>query len=187
MNVRLFVLGCFFPESLKRRALQELFYAAGAAFDADVLEARDIALNIPSRRLLANFARFTTSQCEKVIHGAGDIEQIQARLFRNAKRLGTGLRRLLKLQSPRDVMQAGRILYKLIGTDFRGREDGVITINRCFFSNYYSSRACTIMSAMDAGITAGLSGGGALYFTQRITEGHNRCKAQLKDGAAYCE
>jgi hypothetical protein len=76
-------------------------------------------------------------------------------------------------------MAAARLAYRAIGIDFEGDTCGGITINRCFFSQAYTPTVCQVMSALDAGLLAGLSGGSRLVFTERITEGYPWCRARL--------
>jgi hypothetical protein len=80
-----------------------------------------------------------------------------------------------------EVMRAGRVLYRAIGIEFRGSDQGLIEIGECFFSKYYSPATCSLISSLDAGIMAGLSDGKELSFSQRITEGFNSCKAQMRE------
>ena len=61
-----------------------------------------------------------------------------------------------------DVMSASRLLYRILGIDFHGTEQGTIMISKCFFSRTYSSSTCHVISSLDAGMIAGLSGGGAM-------------------------
>jgi hypothetical protein len=85
-------------------------------------------------------------------------------------------------------MRAARVIYRLLGIDFRGRADGTIVIRRCGFSRVYSPRACELVSGLDEGLLAGLAGGGGgrgrLVFASRITEGCARCEAtfHFEDG-----
>jgi hypothetical protein len=112
--------------------------------------------------------------------------------------------RLLYVRTVEETMAAGRLLYRMLGIDFQGdargevprrgrsprrwpsgystREEGErgeVTIARCYFSSYYSPQVCRLMSAMDQGLFAGLSGGGRLIFMTRITEGYDHCQAQF--------
>ena len=79
----------------------------------------------------------------------------------------------------KEVMRAGRVLYRAIGIEFRGTEQGRIEIGECVFSKHYSPVTCRVISSLDAGIMAGLSDGKSLSFSQRITEGFDSCKAQM--------
>jgi len=54
-----------------------------------------------------------------------------------------------------------------------------VIIKYCGFSRFYTGRVCRLISALDGGTFAGLSGGGKLEFSQRITEGHDCCRGRL--------
>ena len=76
-------------------------------------------------------------------------------------------------------MQMGELIYKVLKIEFQGEPRGNIVIKRCFFSAYYSRSVCQLISSLDEGLLTGLSGGGKLIFSQRITEGHECCRAYL--------
>jgi hypothetical protein len=71
------------------------------------------------------------------------------------------------------------LVYKIIRIDLQGGPEGHILIRKCFFSHYYSYEVCRVISSLDEGLLAGISGGGRLKFDQRITEGHDCCRARL--------
>jgi hypothetical protein len=93
--------------------------------------------------------------------------------------MGSELRQRLHIKNTQEIMLASRLLYDILGIEFQGDARGEVTINACFFSTYYSSGVCRILSSLDEGVAAGLSGGGTLSFAQRITEGKDCCKARL--------
>ena len=78
-----------------------------------------------------------------------------------------------------DAMIAARICYRMLDIDFKGNAGGEVCITRCSFSGVYSPAACQVMSALDAGLLAGLTGGGRLLFSQRLTEGFPSCRARV--------
>ena len=110
---------------------------------------------------------------------AGDIIEVKTGLFQNAFRMGREIRRNFRLRSPGEVMEMSRILYRFLGIDFEGKAGGDVTIKSCFFSHYYSPQVCRLISSLDEGLAAGLSDGGRLDFSQRITEDKDCCKARL--------
>ncbi|MDD5190764.1 MAG: hypothetical protein PHE50_06965, partial [Dehalococcoidales bacterium] len=85
----------------------------------------------------------------------------------------------LHVRTMDEVMQACGVVYKALKIDFRGSAGGQITIGSCFFSSFYTAHVCSIISSLDEGLIAGLSGGSRLEFEQRITEGKPCCKARL--------
>jgi hypothetical protein len=96
-----------------------------------------------------------------------------------ARGLGGRLRDRLKVRSRADVMKAGRLIYRLLGIELRGTAAGDIVIDRCSFGRTYGPETCALMSALDEGLFAGLSGGGSLEFSARITEGRPACRARF--------
>jgi hypothetical protein len=71
------------------------------------------------------------------------------------------------------------LLYRFLQIQFQGNRSGDIVIDKCYFSQYYSGQTCGLMSAVDAGVIAGLADGGVMTFLQRITEGKPCCRAQF--------
>jgi hypothetical protein len=156
------------PDRVRRMLLRQLFRRTAAAFDVC---APDLS-GLSSDEILTAYARFTAS-----------AEADSARLLAVTFGFGKWLRRAFGVNSTADVMAAARIVYRAIGIDFAGDSRGDITISRCFFSDLYTLKACRTMSALDAGLLAGLSGGGRLTFSQRITAGFSCCRAQLLESA----
>ena len=167
------------PPIVKRQALVQLFRATAAAFRADMPRLSGLS----QEQCLLAYARFTAERAEAALRQGDDLPALQARLHKNAYRLGRLLGRLLGVRSVDDTMMLGRYLYGILDTDFDGSDSGrasaEITIRRCYFSSYYSPEVCQVMSAMDRGLLAGLAGGGDLAFSQRITEGHACCRARF--------
>jgi hypothetical protein len=77
------------------------------------------------------------------------------------------------------VMDIGRVLYRILDIDLQGDARGEVVISRCYFSRFYSAEVCRLMSAMDRGLFAGLSNGGELTFSSRITQGQPCCRAHF--------
>jgi hypothetical protein len=109
-----------------------------------------------------------------------DLAEIQRRLYDGAYRMGQELRRTFRVASTADALAAARVLYRALGIDLRAAPGGGITVRRCFFSRYYSGPVCQVIASLDEGLFAGLSDGGQLSFTQRITEGSDCCKADFR-------
>ena len=122
---------------------------------------------------------------EKALDSPSGSAATERRLFDGSVRLGREIGRTLGVSTPQEVMAAARILYRCLEIDFRGDAGGDIIIRQCFFSRFYSSEVCRLMSSLDAGILSGLAGGGGLEFAERLTEGRDRCLARFsfKDGA----
>jgi hypothetical protein len=128
---------------------------------------------------LQEFARFTREQAEKALRSAEDSEKIRCALYGKTYRLGLRIRKVLRLSDPMEVLSLCQFLYKNIEIELEGKIPGELTIKSCYFSTFYSFQVCQFISAMDEGIIAGLSGGGKLQFTRRLTEGSHCCRAIL--------
>jgi hypothetical protein len=161
----------YLPEPLRKLLLIRLFEGAAGAFGRPVPPLRGLS----AEELLNAFAQFTA--CAASDQPASPT--VSPRLFEATYRYGKTLRRLLGVTSTQDVMAAARVVYRAIGIDFRGDPRGGITIASCFFSHLYTPGVCHLMSAKDAGLLAGLSDGGRMVFSQRITDGYPSCSAQL--------
>jgi hypothetical protein len=173
MNLFVKALQFWTPGFIRWRALEALFAGTAEAFGR--------AVPPPSGRSfegrLREYARFTQQAADDWLARGQDGPALQGRLFAQGERLGRRLRRMLRLRTTADVLAAGQWLYGVIGVEFHGRAHGDCIVRQCFFSDYYSCQSCRLMSAMDDGVFAGLSGGGRLTFSQRITEGYDCCRA----------
>jgi hypothetical protein len=177
-NVRLLAARIMLPLGARRREIERLFARAAAAF----------AVAVPPQRArgaagrLKEFALFTSDCAEAAMSSSEDLGALDRRLFGAALALGSGYRLQLKVRGPGDAMAAARLIYRGLGIDFRGSADGTVAVHRCPFAEVYSPRVCALVSALDRGLLAGLTGGGVLEFTQRITEGADCCRAFLTEG-----
>ena len=113
-------------------------------------------------------------------HHIGDDESLQCRMRTEAYKLGRLLRRVTGLRNRSNLKRLVFILYKNIGIEMSGDIPGNIYVSRCYFSDFYDSKMCKVISGLDGGIISGLYGGGKLVFTERITEGCVCCKACFK-------
>lgn len=178
MNLILAALDLHAPAAFRKRVFRSLFSATARAFGVTPPSTR--GLSAPD--LLRAYALFTRAEAERLWTEKGDEGGVERRLFDNAKEIGAGLRRTFRLRSGEDVMRMSRVIYGALGIDFEGAPDGSIKISRCAFSQFYTGRVCRLISALDAGAAAGLSGGGRLEFSQRMTEGPDCCLARLSFG-----
>lgn len=203
MNLLILASNIYTPAPLKRQKLEELFACTAEAFGCEMPRVQ----GLPYDELLRSYARFTAAQAnqalsrsgchaERVFHSRSiaandqrsisfwespnsDLAEIQRRLYDGAYQMGQALRRAFRVTNTSDALAAARVLYRAIGIDLRATPAGEVTVYRCFFSDYYSSPVCRVIASLDEGLFAGLSGGGQLAFTQRITEGCESCKAQF--------
>ena len=177
MNVTLALLQLHTPGWLKEGQLAELFERTAAAFGAEAPATADLSFD----GHLLEYARFTAAQAEAAIRRGDDLEALGDRLYQNAYELGRRLRKRLRISSTGDAMAATRILYRALRIELRGPAGGEIEVERCLFSRFYSTQVCHVVSALDAGVVAGLSDGGRLTFYETITEGRDRCRARFEE------
>jgi hypothetical protein len=176
MGLLVSALGINTPDFVKKSALRQLFNATAAAFEVEVPR----LAGLDYKGCLAEYALFTMTQADRRLRDGSGLEAVGERLYRNAFRLGRRYGRWLRHGSVQDVMATGRVLYRILDIDFQGDPEGEVAISHCHFSRFYSGEVCRLMSAMDAGLFAGLSNGGELTFTLRITEGQPFCRARFR-------
>jgi hypothetical protein len=165
----------YIPTFLKRRELMNLFAITGSAFGAEVPGLDGFSYD----QCLTEYARFTKAVVDRSIDNLHNLGIARQELCHRSFDLGNTIRKTFAVTSTKDVMTACRVIYRCLGIDFRGTVKGGITICDCFFSNYYSEQVCGVISCLDKGLVAGLSGGGKLSFTQKITEGMDCCRAEF--------
>jgi hypothetical protein len=175
MKTALAMLDLYVPVPFRKRVLCDLFSATARAFGVDPPPIRGFS----TQRLLQAYALFTREESEKLWAENRDQSAVECRLFQYASDLGATLRGRFRVRSRDEVIRLSRVLYRILGISFEGRADGQVIIRNCYFSRFYTGRVCRLVSALDAGAAAGISGGGKLKFIQRITEGHDCCRAYL--------
>lgn len=178
MNPLGWLLQSHTPEYVRQEALSQLFKAAADAFQCDLPPLDGLS----SDERLHRFALFTQGRVEEMLREGRDVEAVRQRLYYNSCELGRRVGRLLGIRGIRDAMSVSRVLYRILGIEFQGDARGQVVISRCYFSDFYSGRVCQVMSAMDRGLLAGLSNGGQLVFSSRISEGQPCCRARFTLG-----
>jgi hypothetical protein len=175
MDVPLKILPHNLPAFIRKEILAELFQATADAFECQAQAHARLSYD----ECLRAYALFTREQAEKALQAGRDLPALKTRLYENAYPLGGKLRKWLGVDSVEEVMELGQILYRVIGVEIEGDAQGDVTVQRCYFSQFYSGRVCDLISALDDGVFSGLSGGGRLAFTERLTEGKAHCRAKL--------
>jgi hypothetical protein len=165
----------YLPAGLQKRKLVELVRLTARAFEVAPPTVQRLSLG-EMRRLYAEFSR---EIAERALRHPPELAAIERRLFDAAVRLGREIGRELRVSTPREAMAAARVLYRGLGIDLKAEPTGDIVIRRCSFSRHYSAEVCHLMSRLDAGVLAGLAGGGELAFSERLTEGAGRCRARF--------
>jgi hypothetical protein len=118
--------------------------------------------------------------------GYGDaIEFGRRAMFKVGYQLGKDARRRLGIgNSFQDLESAAKIMYKILGIEFKiENKDGniIMVVNRCALSKYYSPEACMVLSAADEGVVRGLNEKMSIRFKERITEGASECRACINE------
>jgi hypothetical protein len=175
MGLILGMAGVHIPAFMQKRNLDLLLRATADAFQVTC----PVTGRLSYLETLEGYARFTRDNAQQTIL-RGDPAEVQSRLWQNTFRIGRQLHRDFHIRTAAETMRLGAIIYRTIKIDFQGDNRGNILIKRCFFSDYYSSEVCRLISFLDAGLLAGLSGGCKLSFRQRITEGNEHCRAYLE-------
>jgi hypothetical protein len=174
MSFSLAVARIYVPPSIRRRKLQELFQMTAEAFQYSAPPLNGLTIS----EILTRYAKFTCERAKESIQQCQEAE-VKKRLYQNSFRMGLRLRGDFKVSSVEEVMRMARIVYQILGIDFQGHKSGEILVRRCFFSSYYSQDVCRLISSLDEGLMTGLSQGGKLEFSARITEGNSGCRANL--------
>lgn len=167
----------FIPPFMKKQQVKKLLRLTAEALGTSTPSLHGLSFD----ESLRAFATFTSDEAGKAIRAGRDMSVIHDTLYHGALALGAQCRRWFRIGDGDDVMTAARMLYAFCGIDFQGTKEGGIIISRCFFSKYYSGAVCRVISSLDAGLLAGLSGGRQLSFSARITEGAPACNAFLAE------
>lgn len=175
MSLALKIAGLYVPSFIRKKGLENLFALTASAFGCEAPATEELSFE----ECLMEYARFTDTTAEQCESAGKDMSVIGDRLYSNALEFGKTLRKILGISTKLEAMEASRILYRNIGIDFHGSQQGDIAIPRCYFSKYYSAPTCRLISSLDAGILAGIAGGGTLRFSHRITEGFDACRAHF--------
>jgi hypothetical protein len=163
------------PEPVRRWALRALFHATADAFGGPTPGLRGRSAD----EILDAYAVYTDERARDLLGRPDRRQLVERRLRSNMERVGRRVRLALGVRSTRDALDIARRLYRLIGIDLAGDEQGHIVVTRCSFATRYSPAVCRVMSASDAGLLAGLTDGHRLSFDERITDGALACRATL--------
>jgi hypothetical protein len=176
LNLLLSLAGVYLPAPFAKSRLDRLIVATADAFQSSAPDTDGLSYD----ESLTAFAIFSRDQTEACLNLPGKPDAVRGRLFEAAQSIGQDLRREFRVATGQDVASALRISYKALDIKFEGAGYGEAVIPRCFFSAYYSGPVCRVMQALDQGLACGLSLGGRLTFTSRITEGSPCCRAVLQ-------
>ncbi len=106
-------------------------------------------------------------------------------LFEVGKNLGIESRAKLGVgNNPRDLINAAKILYRVLGIDFTiemsTKTRATLVVNRCALSQQYSEFTCRVLSATDEGVVKGLEPQANMAFKEVLTSGCGNCRAQIE-------
>jgi predicted ArsR family transcriptional regulator len=161
---------------VRKWALGTLFRATARAFGRQPPRITGLAAEV----CVARYAAFTQSEAEALLRNGGDVHAVEERLYGSAYRLGRACRWASHARTTEEALTLARALYRALDIDLTWDEKGEVLIRHCALSGTYSPETCRLMSAMDKGLVSGLSAGGALTFTARITEGQPCCRVRLE-------
>jgi len=181
MSLILNLLSFYIPERVKNKRIYELFKVTADAFN---LKMPKFDLNKISReKLLKEYALFTKEKTTSFIKTYGidskEITELKSRLYESSYEMGKKIKKNLKIKDSEEILKVMKLIYKIIRIDFEEGKNGVVIINNCFFSSYYNQDICMVISSLDEGLAAGISGGCKLAFFQRITSGKDFCSAHF--------
>lgn len=175
MNILLRILPRNLPAFIRKEILAALFQVTADAFECPAPTFQHLSYD----ETLRAYALFTKQQAEIALQSERDIPAVKTQLYEKAYPLGARARKWFRVARTEEVMALAQALYRAIGVEMLGSSQGNVTVTRCYFSQFYSGPVCDVISALDDGVFSGLSGGGRLVFSKRLTEGRTCCQAKL--------
>lgn len=131
-------------------------------------------------KLLRAYAQFTAEEAMRVMQNENDLRVLHQKLYQMAYALGRRLRRWLRPKDEKDCLAIVTLLYRNIGIQIEEEASGIFCVRKCYFSGFYTPEVCSVISAIDQGIFAGIYQHGKLAFRERITEGCDVCRADFR-------
>ena len=179
MNIVIYIAQRWMPAYIKKRQLLLLFKITARAFERPIPALSKLSYN----DILEAFCTFTFENANEVLNAPKmDYQLAYERLYGEAKALGIQVRKTLRLHKTEEIKRLIFVLYRNIGIELKGNIPGEFRVSTCYFSEKYTPPVCLFISALDAGIIAGLFENGELKFSQRITEGCPCCVAHFCGG-----
>jgi hypothetical protein len=175
MTARVRLFASLPPNAIRPFVVRRLLRITAEAFGARRPAVRWMRGDRPLRLYAESSGAFASA----LLEGGGDVAAVRRALWERARAVGQTLRRLLGIRTDDDAMRAASIVYRVLGIDLRAVEPGRIVVTRCAFAQRYRPDVCALMSALDDGLFAGLTGGRRLTFARRLTEGAPACVASL--------
>ena len=194
MSIRLKIASFWLPDFILKRELDNVAmktiwglddllkqYVPGIVINEEILrgnleERRSIMANAHNKRVKILIQELGYEKAVKI--GRNVMFEVGYKLGKEARR------KLGARNSFEDLELAARILYKVLGIEFKiENKDGnmIIVVNKCALSKYYSPESCMILSAADEGVVRGLNENMGMQFKERITEGAHECIACISE------
>ena len=197
MGFKLRFLSWWTPKKFQKKGLDELAKYTISGLDklvddsensdakCDKASAIVLTGNIEERR--RDMAIIHNEKTEELIKALGHEHAMELgykTMFNEGLLLGKKFRKLLGVgNSLEDLITAAKILYKVLGIEFRVKEyeNGMcLVVNHCSLSKYYTSDTCKVLSGADEGVVQGLNPHIKMNFTERMTDGASCCMASIQ-------
>ena len=112
------------------------------------------------------------------------VNLARVELFRVGLEVGGEARARLGVgDSAEDLVRAARVLYRVLGIEFRVERHGaggwVMRVDRCALARRYSDATCLALSATDEGVVRGLDPRASMAFEERLAAGAPACVARI--------
>lgn len=198
MSVRLKIASFWLPDFILKRELNNVARKTIEGLNdllkqhlpekMEIIDKKDEVLkgNLEERRSI--MSRAHNKRVEILIQELGYEKAVKIgrnAMFEVGYDLGQEARRKLGTRNNfEDLELAAKILYKILGIDFKIENKNGKTfmlVNRCALSKYYCEEACIVLSAADEGVVCGLNGNMSMQFKERITEGASECLACINE------
>jgi hypothetical protein len=196
MGLRLLILSWWTPKYIIRRELESISDLTTTALEELVskyaIEEVDFAnqdrlrsLSIPELReaMARNHAKLVETLEAKVGYEEA-VKRGREALFLVGQEVGRKARRQLGVSdNPKDLDRAAKILYRVLGINFRlqwlDNSHAKAVIDRCALAEHYSKLTCEVLSATDEGVIRGLQPAVTMRFKEYMPSGCKNCIADI--------
>ena len=194
MGLKLLILGRWTPKYIIRKELANVSDQTTTALQSLVAQytpqkfadnSKPTSTSIKEQR--ANMAQKHAKLVETLEAALGREKAVKLgrdALFAVGENLGKQTRSRLGVgKSSEDLAKAARILYRVLGIDFRlewrDGSNAEAIINRCDLAEHYSKLTCEVLCATDEGVINGLQPNVTMRFTEYLTSGCKNCRANI--------
>lgn len=194
MSIKLDLLSLWMPEFIIRKEIEYIAKITIGELDKLIMEnapSQSKSLKKPkldgsSMNMRMEMSSAHENRVKLLIQVLGRDKAIQLgreALFSTGLDLGFQLKGRLGVgDNLAELVKAARILYKVLGIDFKVKttEKGTtLVVNRCQLASYYSPDTCLVLSATDEGVVQGLNPHLSMSFNKRIAAGSSCCLAPI--------